>query len=123
MGEFLAESTPGSLNKEHFRRHRGYFRHIATGKDGRVLQRLFLEHPRSVGETYLEHQRQAFGFAGTMFLGALACFVHGLVPSLFTRTGSMAVLRLHERLVLHRTSRPARQRDAPATSLTTDVGA
>lgn len=88
-----------------------------------MLQRLFLEHPQSVGETYLEHQRQAFGFAGTMFLGALACFVHGLVPSLFTRTGSAAVLRLHERLVIHRTSRPVRQTEPSATSLTTDAGA
>jgi Family of unknown function (DUF6356) len=95
---------------------------VPTGKDGHVLQRLFLEHPQSVGETYLEHQRQAFGFAGTMFLGALACFVHGLVPSLFTRTGSMAVSRLHERLVVHRISGPVRQADAPATSLTSDAG-
>ena len=83
-----------------------------------MLQRLFLEHPQSVGETYLEHQRQAFGFAGAMFLGAVACFVHGLVPSLFTRTGSMTALRLHERLVVHRTSRPALQTDPPATGLT-----
>jgi hypothetical protein len=94
---------------------------LPTGKDGHVLQRLFLEHPQSVGETYLEHQRQAFGFAGTMLLGALACFVHGLVPSLFTRTGTQTVLRLHERLVIHRTSRPVRQADAPATRLTTDA--
>jgi hypothetical protein len=88
-----------------------------------MLHRLFLEHPESVGETYLEHQRQAFGFAGTMFLGAFACFVHALVPSLFSHTGSRAISRLHERMVLHRISRPVRQTDAPAIRLTTDAGA
>jgi len=88
-----------------------------------MLQRMFLEHPRSVGETYLEHQRQAFGFAGAMFLAALACLLHGLVPSLFTRTGSRTIARLHDRMVVHRSQRSARQSDAPTLSLTTDAGA
>jgi hypothetical protein len=92
-------------------------------KDSHVLHRLFLEHPQSVGETYLEHQRQAFGFAGTMILGALACLVHGLVPSLFTRTGSSTVLRLHERMLIHRASRRVCQTDAPPVRLTTDMDA
>ena len=88
-----------------------------------MLHRLFLEHPQSVGETYLEHQRQAFGFAGAMFLGALACFLHGLIPSLFSHTGSTAISRLHERMVVHRIARPVRQTDARAIRLTTDAGA
>ncbi len=63
-----------------------------------MLQALFVEHPRSVGETYFEHQRQAFSFGGAMLLAALACFVHGLVPAWFRCTGSQTITRLHERM-------------------------
>lgn len=67
-----------------------------------MWNRVFLQHPRSVGETYLEHQRNAFSFAAAMFGGALACFVHGIVPALFTQTGSATVSRLHDRMVVNR---------------------
>ena len=72
---------------------------------GIVFTRLFLEHPRSVGESYLEHQRRAFGFGCSLFLAALACFVHAIVPGLFVRTGSSAIARLHDRMVVNRVSR------------------
>ena len=71
-----------------------------------IWKRIFLEHPRSVGETYLEHQRNAFSFAASMVLSGCACFVHGLVPVLFKRTGSSAVARLHDRMVVHRMRQP-----------------
>lgn len=67
-----------------------------------MWDRVFLEHPRSVGETYLEHQRNAFSFAAAMLGGALACFIHGIVPALFTHTGSATVSRLYERMVVNR---------------------
>lgn len=75
-------------------------------KQGRtVFSRLFLEHPRSVGESYLEHQRHAFGFGMALLGAALACLVHAVVPGLFVRTGSQAITRLHDRMVTHRTAR------------------
>jgi hypothetical protein len=78
-----------------------------------VFNRLFLDHPRAVGESYLEHQRHAFGF-GIALLGAgLACLVHALVPGLFVRTGSEAITRLHDRMVANRIA-PSRGRVAPA---------
>lgn len=69
-----------------------------------MFTRLFLQHPRSVGESYLEHQRHALGFGFSLFLAALACFVHAMVPGLFVRTGSDAIRRLHDRMVVHRTA-------------------
>ena len=77
-----------------------------------MFARLFLEHPRSIGESYLEHQRRAFGFGCSLFIAALACFVHGVVPALFVRTGSTAVTRLHDRMVAHRAGRAGDSRPA-----------
>jgi hypothetical protein len=60
-----------------------------------MLEELFLEHPRSVGETYGEHQRRAFWFAGVLIRAGLACALHGLIPSLCKTTGSDTVKRLY----------------------------
>ena len=65
--------------------------------------RLFLDHPKSVGESYFEHQRAAFSFAGSMICGGFACFIHGVIPGFYCRTGSRTVNRLHERMVANRT--------------------
>ncbi|MDB5577960.1 MAG: hypothetical protein JWR80_3136 [Bradyrhizobium sp.] len=67
-----------------------------------MINRFFLEHPRSVGESYTEHLRAAGRFGGTMIISGLACLIHGLVPRLFTRTGSTAVSHLHEHMVTKR---------------------
>jgi Family of unknown function (DUF6356) len=64
--------------------------------------RSFLEHPASVGETYIEHFFHAMSFGWAMLCGSLACFVHGLFPWAHTRTGSQAVVRLHDRMVINR---------------------
>ncbi len=67
-----------------------------------MIDRLFLEHPRSMGEGYLQHQRTALSFAGELMLAGLACAVHALIPCLFERAGSQAIQRLHARMVLNR---------------------
>ena len=72
-----------------------------------MLRALFTEHPASVEESYPEHMAMAFSFAGRMFLASLACFVHGLLPFLFVKTGSAAITELHDRMVSNR------QRHAP----------
>ncbi|MGI4732677.1 MAG: DUF6356 family protein [Janthinobacterium lividum] len=60
-----------------------------------MFGRLFLDHPRSVDESYVAHAGVAFRFGLTMIAGGCACLAHGLVPALFTRTGSNTVRRLH----------------------------
>lgn len=67
-----------------------------------MLDRLFHRHPRSVGETYLQHLRAASVFAGTLIVAGLACLVHALVPALFVDTGSRLITRLHNRMVVQR---------------------
>lgn len=61
------------------------------------------EHPASVGETYAEHLCTAAGFGMVMIIGGGACLVHGILPFLFTRTGSTTVAKLQERMITHRT--------------------
>jgi hypothetical protein len=63
---------------------------------------LFLDHPHSVGESYFRHQRQAMAFGARMFVGAIACFLHGIVPAAFAQTGSRTVSTLYDRMVAKR---------------------
>ncbi|MEO0419445.1 MAG: DUF6356 family protein [Pseudomonadota bacterium] len=66
------------------------------------MRRLFVEHPATVGESYLEHLQAASGFGLKMVTAGFACLLHGLLPFLFIRTGSEAVTELHERMVTKR---------------------
>lgn len=70
------------------------------------MRRLFTEHPQSVNETYFEHLGVASSFGWRMTVAGLACFLHGLFPFLFTKTGSKAVNELHERMCTHRQRNP-----------------
>jgi hypothetical protein len=66
------------------------------------MRHLFTEHPASVGETYLQHLCAASGFAFRMLLGAIACFLHALLPFAFQHTGSDCIESLHERMITNR---------------------
>ena len=63
-----------------------------------MIQRLFLDHPASVDETYGEHARFAAGFAFWLFVAALAAAVHAVLPFAFERTASGIIRRLHARI-------------------------
>lgn len=75
-------------------------------------------HLESVDETYFQHLGQAMRFAGTLAVAATACFVHALLPFLFERTGSTLIGRLHDRMVLNR-----RRKDAKEERFGTSVSA
>ena len=75
----------------------------------RTLDRLFFEHPDSVGESYGEHFVFAAGFGGALIAAGLAALAHALVPCLFERTASSTVKRLY---------RIVADRGAPAASAT-----
>jgi hypothetical protein len=70
------------------------------------IQRLFNEHPASVGETYWRHLLRASWFGGKMLFGAGACFVHALLPFLFVETGSQTITQLHAAMVSNRRAIP-----------------
>ena len=78
----------------------------------------FTAHLEEVNETYTEHFSMAMHFAFRMFVGALACAVHAVLPCAFERTGSSTITDLHEQMVTNRKRLPAQQKGAiPLTEL------
>jgi hypothetical protein len=67
-----------------------------------IFKRLFIKHPVSIGETYLEHALHSAQFGVAMLRGAGAAFIHAVFPALCTTTGSRIIGRLHNRMVLNR---------------------
>lgn len=70
-----------------------------------MFARLFVTHPQSVGESYLEHQRVAFSFAGPLLLAGFACLLHAVIPGLCERTASSRIEMLHARMLMGRRAR------------------
>lgn len=64
-----------------------------------MIDRIFLSHPRSVGESYGEHAATAARFGLTMIAGGAACVVHAILPFLFARTASDSVKRLYAQMM------------------------
>lgn len=73
-----------------------------------TINRLFTEHPQSVGESYFEHMGMAFRFGTRMLVVSIACLLHGLLPFLFVKTGSKAIEELHDTMVTNRVRRGAK---------------
>ena len=69
------------------------------------MHKLLTDHPATVGETYGEHCRSAWGFGLRLLAAGLACCVHGLLPFLCVTTGSRTVTMLHQRMVVERSKR------------------
>lgn len=67
-----------------------------------MLKRLFIEHPKSVNETYMQHFFTSMSFSMKLFKAAIACFIHALVPGLCIKTGSKAITELHVKMVTFR---------------------
>ncbi len=72
------------------------------------IDRLFTEHPASVGETYWQHFGMALSFSATLFAAAFFCLVHAILPFAFEKTGSLMITRLHDRMVTNRSRLAAR---------------
>ena len=66
------------------------------------LERLFLDHPRSVGESYLEHSAFAFRMALRLLAAGAAALVHAIVPCLCETTASRIILAMHSEIVTRR---------------------
>jgi len=60
-----------------------------------MINRIFLDHPASVDETYGQHFVFASRFAGSLFLAAFAALLHAFIPSAFEKTASRIVAKMY----------------------------
>jgi hypothetical protein len=60
-----------------------------------MFQRLFLDHPRSVDESYAQHMGVSGRIGLLLIAGGLAALVHAVVPGWHKRTGSRMIRRLN----------------------------
>jgi hypothetical protein len=58
---------------------------------------VFLDHPASVEESYLQHMGFALRFAFWLAVAAGAALIHAVVPALCEKTASRIVARLYAR--------------------------
>lgn len=80
-----------------------------------MFSRLFLDHPREVGESYLHHAGAASSYGFRLLKAAMAAFVHALIPALCKTTASDCVCDMADELSGRRlTAREARMREAGA---------
>lgn len=62
-----------------------------------MIAKLFLSHPRSVDESYVEHAAFAGRFGLRLLVASGAAFVHALLPFCFEKTASRMVTELYQR--------------------------
>jgi hypothetical protein len=79
----------------------------------RTFNRLFIDHPASVGETYFEHMAFAFRFSRLLLMAGCAALVHAFLPFMFETTASRIVRELYER------TKNRRPQDEPAVRMET----
>ena len=62
-----------------------------------ATKKLFLTHPQSVDESYVEHMAFAGRFSGELFLAAGAALVHAILPFAFEKTASRMIAGMYAR--------------------------
>jgi hypothetical protein len=68
-----------------------------------VLDHVFLAHPRTVGESYLQHSAFALRIGSRLLLAGMAALVHAVVPCLCETTASRIILAMNAEIVARRT--------------------
>jgi hypothetical protein len=76
--------------------------HQTVGHRGRLADRLFFEHPRSLGMSWLGHGIGAIAIGGRLVGAGLACLVHAVVPGIFTQTAGRTVTHMHDDMARRR---------------------
>jgi len=59
-------------------------------------------HLGDAGEGYFEHMGHAFSFSRRMIGAGFGCFLHGIFPNYFCKTGSSCIEVLHDEMVIKR---------------------
>jgi hypothetical protein len=68
-------------------------------RTGNLANRLFVDHPRSLGMSWAEHGIGAAKIGFELVAVGIACLVHAVVPGLFTQTAGKTISRMHSEIV------------------------
>ena len=64
-----------------------------------IVDRLFLEHPRSLGMSWAGHGVGAFKIGVELVGAGLACLVHAVVPGWFTQTAGKTITNMYDHMM------------------------
>lgn len=67
-----------------------------------LVDRLFLEHPRSLGMSWAGHGVGALKIGAELVGAGVACLVHAVVPGLFTQTAGKTVTQMYDHMMQRR---------------------
>lgn len=64
-----------------------------------IVDRLFLEHPRSLGMSWAGHGVGAVKIGAELVGAGLACLVHAVVPGWFTQTAGKTITNMYDHMM------------------------
>jgi hypothetical protein len=67
-----------------------------------IAQRLFHEHPRSLGMSWAGHGIGAVKIGGQLIGAGVACLIHAIVPGWFTQTAGKTVTHMYDHMTKRR---------------------
>ena len=70
---------------------------MATENPG-LVNRLFVEHPRSLGMTWASHGAGAVKIGAELIGAGCAAIIHAAVPGVFTETAGRTVSRIYDHI-------------------------
>jgi len=68
------------------------------GNHSGMAERLFLEHPRSLGMSWAGHGVGAVAIGARLVGAGLACLVHAIVPGVFTQTAGKTITNMYDHM-------------------------
>lgn len=76
------------------------------GDHGGMTDRLFREHPRSLGMSYGQHGIGAVEIATKLIGAGCACLIHAVVPGWFTQTAGKTVTHMYAHMNARKAGAP-----------------
>ena len=67
------------------------------GRSG-VTDRLFFEHPRSLGMSWAGHGVGALAIGLRLVGAGVACLIHAVIPGVFTQTAGKTVTQMYDHM-------------------------
>ena len=71
---------------------------MASIRNRNLAERLFVEHPRSLGMGWAEHGAGAAKIGFELIGAGIAAIVHAVVPGCFTETAGRTVTRIYDHI-------------------------